>query len=290
VTVNGVGFTPATIVRVNFVNRPTTYVNQNQVMGTIFPSDLTIPGPVPITVQNPNTVDSTPFQLSLLYPIPVIKQMSPNSVTASVELTAQPLAVNITGTDFSQSPINPLEFAQVQVNGIPVPTIYTSTTQVTALIPPNLVAVPGILQVAVVNPNPSLAPSNSVPLFVNNPIATISAVDAGHISWNPNSPPLDFFNAQVVISGNNFSPGAVAWYTPPCDNLGIRRALSTTRNSSTQIVATILVSCAGNYSIAVANPQPGGGLSVPANIDVPSVSATTIIEKKTGPVLGIKVD
>jgi hypothetical protein len=129
-----------------------------------------------------------------------------------------------------------------------------------------------------------------VPLFANNPIATISLVDAGHISWNPDSSPLDSFNAQVVITGDNFSPGAVAWYTPPCDNLGIRRALSTTRNSSTQIAATILVSCAGTYSIAVANPQPGGGLSVPANIDVPSVSATTIIEKKTGPVLGIKVD
>jgi len=235
-------------------------------------------------------VDSTPFQLSLLYPIPVIAKMTPNSVTAQVALTAQPLPVTITGTDFSQSPIDPLQFAQVTVNGSPVPTIYTSSTQLTALIPPNLVAVPGILNVAVVNPNPSLAPSNAVPLFVNNPIAVITSVDAGHITWNPNSPPLDFFNAQVVITGNNFSPDAVAWYTPPCDNLGIRRALSTTRNSSTQVVATILVSCAGNYSIAVANPQPGGGLSAPATINVPSVAATTVIEKKSGPVLGIKID
>src|SRR5215467_1868007 len=238
VTVNGSGFTPATVVRVNFVNRPTTYVNQNQVMGTVLPSDLTIPGqPVPITVQNPNTVDSAPFNLAVYYPIPVIKQMTPSSIAAQVELTAQPLTVTITGTDFSQSPTNPLDFAQVQVNGIQVPTIYTSTTQVSALIPPNLVAVSGILNVAVVNPNPSLAPSNAVPLFVNNPIAVITAVDAGHISWNPNSPPLDFFNATVVITGNNFAPGAVAWYTPPCDKLGIRRALSTTRNSSTQMVA-----------------------------------------------------
>jgi hypothetical protein len=216
--------------------------------------------------------------------------MSPSSVTAQLDLTAQPLSITISGTDFSQSPTNPLQFAQVLVNGNKVPTIYTSTTQITALIPPNFVAVPGILQVAVVNPDPSLAPSNAVPLFVNNPIATISSVDAGHITWNPNSPPLDFFNATVVITGNNFSPDAVAWYTPPCDNLGIRRALTTTRNSSTQIVATILVSCAGNYSIAVANPQPGGGLSAPATINVPAVAASTVIEKKSGPVLGIKID
>src|SRR5207244_1314791 len=52
-TVNGSGFTPATRVRVNFFDRPTTYVNQNQVIGTVLPSDLTIPGFVPITVQNP---------------------------------------------------------------------------------------------------------------------------------------------------------------------------------------------------------------------------------------------
>jgi len=290
VTVNGSGFTPATVVRVNFVNRPTTYVNQNQVIGTVLPSDLNIPGFVPITVQNPNTVDSTAFNLAVLYPIPVISQMSPTAVTAPVELTAQPLSVTIRGTDFSQSPTNPLDFAQVTVNGSIVPTIYVSSTQLTALIPPNMVAVPGVLQVAVVNPQPNLAPSNSVPLFVNNPIATISSVNAGGITWNPNSPPLDFFNATVVISGSNFSPGAIAWYTPPCDNLGIRRALTTQRNSSTQIVATILVSCAGNYSISVANPQPGGGLSAPAVINVPAVApAATGTSKKLGP-FGVRID
>jgi hypothetical protein len=53
--------------------------------------------------------------------------------------------------------------------------------------------------------------------------------------------------------------------------------LSTTRNSSTQIVATILVNCAGDYSIAVANPQPGGGLSAPATISVPSIAASVLV-------------
>jgi len=272
------------------VNRPTTYVNQNQVIGTIFPSDLTIPQFIPITVQNPNTVDSTPFQLAVLFPIPVITKMSPSSVTAPVELTAQPLPVTITGTDFGQSPTNPLDFAQVYVNGARVDTIYVSSTQLTALIPPNLAAVPGVLQVAVVNPQPNLAASNAVPLFVNNPVAVITTADAGNVKWNPNSPPFDFFNAQVVLTGTNFSPAAVAWYNPPCDNLGLRKALSTVRNSSTQLVATILVRCAGNYSISVANPQPGGGLSAPATINVPSVAASTVLEKRSGPVLGIKID
>src|SRR5262249_51965513 len=53
ITVNGTGFTPATQVRVNFQARPTTFVNENQVIGTVLPSDTTQAGFVPITVQNP---------------------------------------------------------------------------------------------------------------------------------------------------------------------------------------------------------------------------------------------
>ena len=100
VTVNGSGFTPATRVRVNFIDRPTTFVNQNQVIGTVLPGDLTIPGFVPITVQNPNTVDSTPFQMPLLYPIPVLAQISPNLLTAQLELNAQPILVTLYGNRF----------------------------------------------------------------------------------------------------------------------------------------------------------------------------------------------
>jgi Family of unknown function (DUF5719) len=290
VTVNGSGFTPATVVRVNFVNRPTTYVNQNQVIGTVFPSDLTIPQFVPLTVQNPNTIDSTPFQLAVLFPIPVITKMSPTSITATVDLTAQPLPVTITGTDFGQSPTNPLDFAQVYVNGSRVDTNYNSSTQVTALIPPQLVAVPGVLQVAVVNPQPNLAPSNAMPLFVNNPVPVITSVDAGNVAWNPNSPPFDFFNQPVVITGTGFSPEAAAWFNLPCDNLGLRKALSTVRNSSTQVVATIPIRCAGKYTVAVANPQPGGGLSAPATINVPSVSASTTMDKKSESVLRMIIE
>jgi hypothetical protein len=276
VTVNGSGFTPATIVRVNFVNRQTRFVNQNQVVGTILPQDLTIPGNVPITVQNPNTVDSTPFQLVLNYPIPVLSQIAPNSITAQLELNAQPVLVTLTGSDFSQSPTNPLNYAQVQVNGQQVQTSYISTTQLTALVPANLTSLPGVLQISVANPTPNLAPSNVAPMFVNNPIATITSVNGGGVTWNPNSPPNDFFIQPVVIIGTNFSPNAVAWVNVPCDTLGLRQALSTTRNSAEQIIANIPIRCAGNYSIAIANPQPGGGLSAAATLNVPSVAASTV--------------
>jgi hypothetical protein len=276
VTVNGSGFTPATQVRVNFQGRPTTYINQNQVIGIVLPGDVALPGFVPITVQNPTSIDSTPFQLPVLYPIPTLTQISPGSLTAQVALNAQPLQITVTGTNFGQNPTNILDTATVLVNGAPVVTQFVSSTQLTAFIPASFLATPGVLQVAVANPQPNLAPSNVAALFVTNPVPVISSVDAGNVTWNPNTPANASFNQQVVITGANFSSNAVAWVNPPCDNLGFRKALSTVRNSSTQIVATIPIRCAGTYSLEVENPQPGGGLSTPLPLLVPAATRSAL--------------
>jgi hypothetical protein len=273
VTVNGSGFSPATQVRVNFQARPTTYVNQNQVIGMVLPGDVTVPGFVPITVQNPTSVDSTAFQLPVLYAIPSLTQISPSSLTAQVALNAQPLQITVTGANFGQNPTNLLDTAMVRVNGTPVVTQYVSSTQLNALIPASFLAAPGVLQISVSNPQPNLAPSNVAALFVVNPVPVISSLDAGNLTWNPNTPPNATFNQPVVITGANFSSNAVAWVNLPCDTLGFRKALSTVRNNSTQIIATIPIRCAGTYSIEVENPQPGGGLSAPAPLAVPSSAA-----------------
>jgi hypothetical protein len=278
VVASGSGFTPATQVRVNFQGRQTTYVNQNQVIGRVLPGDLTIAGYVPITVQNPNSVDSTAFQLPVLYPIPAIGQITPSSLTAPVDLSAQPVQVTIAGSNFGQNPNNLLDTATVLINNTPVATQYVSRTQLTAFIPAPFVATPGALQVTVVNPQPNLAPSNVAPLFVVNPVPVITSVNAGNVVWNPNSPPNDFFNQPVVITGANFSSSAVAWVSLPCDALGFRKALTTVRNSSTQILATIPIRCAGTYALEIGNPQPGGGLSAPVPLVVPPMTAFTVVE------------
>jgi hypothetical protein len=289
VTVNGSGFTPATQMRVNFVNRNTKYINQNQVQGDVLPQDLVTPGPIPITVQNPNTVDSSPFNLTLYYPIPVIAPngVSPSSMLAQVAINSQSQQVTITGSNFSQSPTDLLSQAVVQVNGTTVQTQYISTTSLTALIPPSMINTPGALSVTVVNPTPSLAPSNVAPIQVNNPLPVISQLNGGGVTWNPNSPPNTQFSQPVVVLGNNFAPNADAWYTPPCDTLGIRKALSTVWNNSTQIIATIQIRCAGTYVIYINNPPSGGGLSAPVNLVVPSVAAS-IVELPFGVISGLR--
>jgi len=270
IIVNGTGFTPATQVRVNFQTRPTTFVNENQVVGTVLPSDTTQPGFVPITVQNPNSIDSAAFPLPILYPVPVVSQISPSSLTAQVASSAQPVQITVTGSNFGQNPTNLLDTATVLVNGTAAVTQFVSSTQLKAVIPASSVATPGLLQITVTNPQPNLTASNAAALFVANPVPAITSIDGGSVTWNPNTPPNTTFNQSVVISGKDFSPNAVAWVNPPCDSLGFRKAVSTVRNSATQIIATIPIRCAGTYSLEVENPQPGGGLSAPASLAVPS--------------------
>src|SRR5262249_46006517 len=236
IIVNGTGFTPATLVRVNFQTRPTTFVNENQVVGTVLPSDTTQPGFVPITVQNPNSIDSAAFPLPVLYPVPVVSQISPSSLTAQVALNAQPIQITVSGSNFGQNPTNLLDTATVLVNGSAVVTQYVSSTQLKAIIPVSFLATPGLLQITVTNPQPNLTASNAAGLFVANPVPVITSVDGGNVTWNPNSPANATFNQPVVITGTNFSPSAIAWVSLPCDSFRYRKALTTVRTTSTPIV------------------------------------------------------
>jgi hypothetical protein len=208
-----------------------------------------------------------------------LTQISPGSLTAQVAQNAQPLPITLIGASFGQNPTNLLDTATVLVNGTPVVTQFVSSTQLTALIPASFLATPGALQVAVNNPQPNLAPSNIAALFVTNPVPVISSIDAGNVTWNPNTPPNATFNQQVVITGTNFALNAVAWVNPPCDNLGYRKASSTVRNSSSQIIAIIPIRCAGIYALEVENPQPGGGLSFAVPLIVPAVTPSALADQ-----------
>jgi len=174
-----------------------------------------------------------------------------------------------------------------------ITTVRNSSTQIIATI---AIRCAGTYSLEVENPQPggglSAPAALNVPsattlttltalVTVTDPAPVITSIDGGNVTWNPNSPPNAAFNQPVVINGTNFAPNAVAWVNPPCDSLGLRKALSTVRNSSTQVIATIPIRCAGTYSLQVENPQPGGGLSAPASLVVPSVSASVTFETRT---------
>jgi len=271
VTVTGSGFTPASQVSVNGAGRPTTFLSATELQATILPSDVITAGFVLITVQNPLSVSSAPFQLPVLYPVPRLTSISPSVIVAPVAIDAQPLQLTANGAGFFQDPNNPTVFATVVVDGTPVLTQFVSTTQLIATVPASLMVHAGVREVSVSNPAPTLVSSDVLPLFVSNPLPVIISINAGPIAYN-NANPGETIFLPLIINGADFSPDSVAWVNPSCDTNGFRKAQITTRISSTQIVATIPIRCAGAYGIQVRTPQPGGGISNIATLSVPAAA------------------
>jgi len=298
ITVNGTGFTPATQVQVTEVqvgsipvipvSRSTTYVTSTQVLATILPVDVATPGVVGISALNPSAVASAPFQMQVLYARPVVTQISPSVLTALVALDAAPVTITVSGSGFVQNTVDPTIISVIQVNGVPITTQYISTTQLIGLVPPTMLAAAGINQVSVINPTPTLGPSDSLALFVSNPMPVLTSINAGPLTYIPQT------NVQtttvlvpVILNGMNFSASSIAWVNPPCDTNGFRRAQTTTRVSATQIIATIALNCAGTYQIQVQSPQPGGGTSNTLPLNVPAASSVIPSTSRQAPTVTV---
>jgi len=94
-------------------------------------------------------------------------------------------------------------------------------------------------------------------------------VNGGGITWGANGGNSVPFTQPVVIAGTNLPANATAYVNAPCENLGVRQALSTVWKNSGEIVANITIGCSGTYSIILVDPQSGEKLSAPATLVVP---------------------
>jgi hypothetical protein len=278
ITVSGAGFTPATQVQVDRIGRTTTYISQTEVRAVILPSDVTTPRLVPITVRNPGAVSSAPYYLPVLHPTPKVTAVSPNIVTALVALDAQAMRISVEGSGFVQSSTDASITSTVLVDNVAVDTEFVSPFQLIGIVPAALLSIGGAKQVTVKNPAPALGSSDAVTLFVSNPVPAIHSVNAGPVSYAPSQPGETVW-LNVAINGSDFSADSVTWVSLPCDTSGFRRAQTTQRISSTQILATIPIRCTGTYSLQVRTPQPGGGASNTIPLIVPgSAPALSTLE------------
>jgi hypothetical protein len=156
-TLTGNSFVPNSVVRVNGVNRTTSFVSATQLTATIPASDIASAGMLSITVftPTPGGGTSTALTLAVLNPVPTISSISP--ATALVLGPSFTLTVN--GSGFINGSV-------VQVNGSPRTTTFVSPTQVTAQIPNNDILTVGQRTITVFNPTPGGGTSNSATLTV----------------------------------------------------------------------------------------------------------------------------
>jgi hypothetical protein len=255
-TVNGSGFvltnsTPGSVVRWNNSNRTTTYVSATRLTALITAADIATAGTASVTVFNAapggGISNAVSFAITPVNPVPTITSLNPATVTAG----SAPFTLLVTGTNFVNGSV-------VRWNGADRPTMFVSSTQLSASISAPDVATAGTASVTVFNPAPGGGTSNAVNFVIApaNPVPTIT-------SLNPASITAGSAAFTLSVTGTNFVTGSVVRWN------GTNR--STTFVSNTQLSASIStpdVATAGTASVTVFNPAPGGGTSNAVNFVV----------------------
>ncbi len=160
VFINGSNFVPQSVATLNGSNLSTSYSGPNALTATLDGNDLIEPGTEKIAVLNPAPGGGTSNQvtLNILDPIPTLTSVTPSSIQAG---TTTPTTITIAGTGY----VN--QFTQITLNGAPLPTIVSSTTQATATLTAGDLAFAGVNRIAAVNPAPGGGTSDVLTFAVN---------------------------------------------------------------------------------------------------------------------------
>jgi len=247
-TARGSAFTNLSRVRVNGVDRATTFVSATTLTAQILAADVVTASAKAITVFTPgpgggvSAAQTLTVQAPPPHPLPVLAAIAPSSaVVGSATFT---LTVN--GSGFVPASV-------VHWNGAARATTFVGAATLTAQILATDVVATGTAQVTVVTPTPGGGTSAARAFTVNsvpNPAPTLTSISPDTVLEGAPS-------FLLFATGTDFVAGAVVRWN------GIDRP--TTFVSATRLEATIPdtdVAFAGAATVTVFNPAPGGGVSL----------------------------
>lgn len=197
------------------------------------------------------------------------------SYTGLAIVGLSPNVVSAGGGNFTLT-VNGMGFvsgATVNWNGTALSTTYVSASQLTAVVPANLIASTGYASVTVTNPDSTVSNTGTVSVVNAKPALT---------SLSPSSANAGGAGFTLTVKGNSFSASSVVNWNGS--------ALTTTYVSATEIKAAVpasLIANAGKASVTVTTPCPGGGASVTKTFTIvvttlKLVSATLSRNSSTG--------
>jgi hypothetical protein len=215
----------------------------------IFASDITLPGPVNVTVVNPapggGTSGAVAFTVEPLQAgAPAINSLSP----ASADAGGKAFTLTINGNNFSVDD-------RVTWNGTVLATTFVNSNQVTGEVPENDLAAVGAASVAVFTSN-LVVGSQSVSFSItgpNNPKPTAS-------SLKPTSAAKGSGDTEVLLSGSGFTTLSTADWTVGA----VSSPLPIAFLSGSQVIVLIPadnLAQSGTAMLDISNPAPGGGTS-----------------------------
>ena len=197
---------------------------------------------------------------------PVLAALTPNSAPAG----GSDLGITIQGANFACA------VSTAYWNGTPLVTKYVSPTQLAAVVPAALTAMPGTSSVTVVNQTPGGGTSATAAFSVTG--STVGTPPPVLTGITPTTAPAGGGDVTVSIQGVDFAAGVsiAYWNGTP---------LSTTSISPTQLTAIVpaaLTATVGAGSVTVVNQPPGGGTSAPAAFSVTTPTPATLPKLSIG--------
>jgi alpha-D-ribose 1-methylphosphonate 5-triphosphate synthase subunit PhnH len=236
-TVNGSGFQNGALVLFNNVELTTSYVSTSQLTALVPANAIVYQGFPTVTVMNP----SGAFSNTLIFTIGSYNSAMLSSLSPSSAVTGGPaFTLTVNGSNFQSG-------ATVDWNGSGLSTSYVSASQLTALVPNNLISSQGSANVTVMNPGGAL----SISLAFTIGTATAPTLS----SLSPSSAVAGGPAFTLTVNGSNFQSGAAVQWNGS--------AISTNYVSANQLTAVVpnnLIASQGSANVTVINP---GG--VPSN-------------------------
>ena len=158
--VDGASFVNGSVVQLNNVGRPTTFVSPTRLTAAVSAADIAAAGTFQITVANPTPFGgvSNAATLTVNNPLPAITSLAPSAATVGGEA----LTLTVNGTGFNANSV--VRFANSDRA-----TVFVSATQLSAALTRADIAASGSFNVSVFNPAPGGGASNAKALQVNPP-------------------------------------------------------------------------------------------------------------------------
>jgi 6-phosphogluconolactonase (cycloisomerase 2 family) len=255
-TVNGADFVSDSVVRVNGVDRTTTFLNETQLSAELLAGDVSAAGTKQITVRSPSPGGGTSNVLTLTVLAPgalIIPSLSQMNVLGAVA-GGGAVTVEVQGADFVAG-------AKGLWNGAIRPTVFISSGLLLVQLTAADMAQPGLGALSIQNTN---VLARSPEATTNSSLLTIKVV-------NPNQNPApgiaqispSWINAagsavqvEVIITGTGFVQGARAYWN---GEERTTQLINSTRIKMIVSAADLMLPGVG--SVQVINPAPGGGES-----------------------------
>jgi len=265
-TVDGVGFVPASQVDWNGQALATTYLSESQLTAQVDATSIATQQTATVTVDNPppggGVSPPVSFAVAAPNPVPDVTGISPALATVGDGA----FSIAVIGSGFVPG-------STVLWNGGERTTGFISDFMLTASIPASDLAAVGTAFVGVVNPQPGGGQSASARVFTIVYPAPVAAQLEPASVW-AGGPAF-----TLTVTGSGFTPASVVQWA------GADKPTTYVSPQSLQAqIAAADIAYAGTPAVRVSTPTPGGGVSTPLieNVKDDDVPPVTTVSGLTG--------